>query len=69
MHMPAIVSGSWSGRLQRLSPLDVSNLRAEEHGVPMHVAALARVEGAPLRDTSGGLQLEKVRVGRPGVGR
>jgi diacylglycerol O-acyltransferase len=48
MRRPAMVSRSWSGRLQRLSPLDVSNLRAEEHGVPMHVAALARVEGAPL---------------------
>jgi wax ester synthase-like acyl-CoA acyltransferase family protein len=60
--LPAAASRSSSARLQRLSPLDVSNLRAEEHGVPMHVAALARVEGAPLCDASGGLQLEKVRA-------
>jgi diacylglycerol O-acyltransferase len=62
MRRPAMVPRSWPGRLERLSPLDVSNLRAEEHGVPMHVAALARVEGAPLCDASGGLQLEKVRA-------
>jgi diacylglycerol O-acyltransferase / wax synthase len=60
--LPATAPRSSSARLERLSPLDVSNLRAEEHGVPMHVAALARVEGAPLRDASGGLQLEKLRA-------
>jgi diacylglycerol O-acyltransferase / wax synthase len=60
--LPATAPRSSSARLERLSPLDVSNLRAEEHGVPMHVAALARVEGAPLRDASGELQLEKVRA-------
>lgn len=62
MRRPELVTQSGSGRLERLSALDVSNLRAEEHGVPMHVAALARVEGAPLRDASGGLQLQKVRA-------
>jgi diacylglycerol O-acyltransferase / wax synthase len=74
--LPARVARSWSGRLQRLSPLDVSNLRAEEHGMPMHVAALARAEEAPLRDASGGLRLDEVRAvveGRldlaPGCGR
>jgi diacylglycerol O-acyltransferase / wax synthase len=62
MHIPATAPRSSSARLERLSPLDVSNLRAEDHGVPMHVAALARVDGAPLRDASGGLQLERARA-------
>jgi WS/DGAT/MGAT family acyltransferase len=31
-------------RLDRLSPLDMSNLRVEERGVPMHVAALVVLE-------------------------
>ncbi|HEY1126635.1 MAG TPA: wax ester/triacylglycerol synthase family O-acyltransferase, partial [Actinomycetota bacterium] len=47
--------------LARLSPLDVSNLRVEEHGFPMHVAALAIVEGAPLLDASGRLRLDTLR--------
>ncbi|HET7247442.1 MAG TPA: wax ester/triacylglycerol synthase family O-acyltransferase [Streptosporangiaceae bacterium] len=62
MRRPTMVPRSWPGRLQRLSPLDLSNLRAEEHGVPMHVAALARVERAPLCDAGGRLQLETVRA-------
>ncbi len=33
--------------LERLSPLDVSNLRVEDRGLPMHIAALAYVEPAP----------------------
>ncbi len=50
-----------AGRLERLSPLDVSNLRAEDLGVPMHVAALAVVEAGPLLDDAGRLRLEKIR--------
>ena len=34
-----------ASRLKRLSPLDVSNLRVEDHGLPMHVAALAILGG------------------------
>ena len=39
--------------LDRLTPLDVSNLRIERHGLPMNVAALTILEGrrasSPLR--------------------
>jgi WS/DGAT/MGAT family acyltransferase len=35
--------------LDRLSPLDVSNLRVEDRGLPMHIAALAYIESLPLR--------------------
>ena len=48
-------------RLDRLTSLDASYLRVEDHGLPMHVAALAVVEGAPLRDATGGLQVERIR--------
>ena len=53
-------------RLDRLTPLDASNLRVEEHGLPMQVAALAILEGASLRDESGRLALERIseQVGR-----
>jgi hypothetical protein len=34
--------------LERLTPLDVSNLRIEKHGLPMNVAALAILEGRVL---------------------
>jgi diacylglycerol O-acyltransferase / wax synthase len=34
------------GRLDRLTPLDMSNLRVEKHGLPMHVAALIVLESA-----------------------
>jgi WS/DGAT/MGAT family acyltransferase len=47
--------------LERVSPLDVSNLRVEERGLPMHVAALAVVEEAPLLDASGQLRLDRLR--------
>jgi diacylglycerol O-acyltransferase / wax synthase len=50
-----------ASRLERLSPLDVSNLRVEDHGLPMHVAALAIVEGTPLIDASGQLRLDELR--------
>jgi hypothetical protein len=36
--------------LDRLTPLDTSNLRVEDHGVPVHVAALALVDGASVTD-------------------
>ena len=35
-------------RLDRLSPLDASNLRVEDWGVPMHVAALVILDRTPL---------------------
>jgi len=41
--------------------LDVSNLRVEDHGLPMHVAALVILEGAPLLDAAGQLRLDIVR--------
>ena len=52
--------------LDRLSAQDASNLRIEARGVPMHVAALAILEGAPLRDAEGRLRLESLRgeIGR-----
>jgi diacylglycerol O-acyltransferase / wax synthase len=48
--------------LDRLTPLDVSNLRIERHGLPMNVAALAILEGRVLLDASGALALEAIRV-------
>lgn len=36
------------GRLERLSPLDASNLSVEDRGVPMHVAALVILDRTPL---------------------
>jgi len=47
---------------QRLTPLDVSNLRIERHGLPMNVAALAILEGRVLLDASGQLALEAIRA-------
>jgi diacylglycerol O-acyltransferase len=48
--------------LERLTPLDVSNLRIERHGLPMNVAALAILEGRVLFDAPGRLALEAIRV-------
>jgi len=48
--------------LERLTPLDVSNLRIERHGLPMNVAALAIVGGRVLLDASGELALDAVRA-------
>jgi diacylglycerol O-acyltransferase len=48
--------------LERLTPLDVSNLRIERHGLPMNVAALAILEGRVLLDASGELALRAIRV-------
>lgn len=47
--------------LDRVSPLDVSNLRVEDRGFPMHLAALAILDGTPLRRASGELRLEAIR--------
>ena len=44
-------------RLDRLTPLDMSNLRVEEHGSPMHVAALVVLEPAD----PGRLDLDRLR--------
>ncbi|MGH3465647.1 MAG: wax ester/triacylglycerol synthase family O-acyltransferase [Kribbellaceae bacterium] len=52
--------GSW-GRGDRLTPLDMSNLRVEARGLPMHVAAVAVLDGTPLLDSSGQLRLEAIR--------
>ena len=48
-------------RRERLSALDVSNLRVEDHGMPMHVAALMMLESGPLLDSSGNLRLPFIR--------
>ena len=48
--------------LDRLTPLDVSNLRIEKHGLPMNVAALAILQGHALLDESGQLVLEAIRA-------
>ena len=47
--------------LDRLKALDAGYLRIEDHGLPMHVAALAIVDGVPLQDDSGRLHEETVR--------
>ena len=39
--------------LDRLSAGDLSNLRVEDHGLPMHVAGLLLLDGAPLHDAAG----------------
>jgi WS/DGAT/MGAT family acyltransferase len=48
-------------RPERLSVLDVSNLKVEQRGLPMHVAALALLDAGPLLDASGELRLGAVR--------
>ncbi|HEY7360105.1 MAG TPA: wax ester/triacylglycerol synthase domain-containing protein, partial [Streptosporangiaceae bacterium] len=48
--------------LERLTPLDVSNLRIDRHGLPMNVAALAILEGRVRTGASGGLALEAIRA-------
>ena len=54
------------GRLERLSPLDVSNLRVEDHGLPMQVAALAILGQASVAGPAGppGLDTLRTAVGR-----
>ncbi|WP_424348252.1 wax ester/triacylglycerol synthase domain-containing protein [Kocuria sp. CH-021] len=46
---------------QRISALDEANLRVERHGVPMHAAALALLEPAPLLGPGGKVRLDTVR--------
>jgi diacylglycerol O-acyltransferase / wax synthase len=48
--------------LERLTPLDVSNLRVEQHGLPMNVGALAILEPRVLLDSSGKLDLDAIRA-------
>ena len=45
--------------MERLSTLDVSNLRVEDRGLPMHVAALVILGGAA---PGAGLDLDTVRT-------
>ncbi|MGX1159358.1 WS/DGAT/MGAT family acyltransferase [Arthrobacter sp. SLBN-100] len=46
---------------ERLSALDLSNLRVEDQGQPMHVAALAFLDAGPLLDPAGKLRLQDIR--------
>jgi diacylglycerol O-acyltransferase / wax synthase len=48
--------------VERLTPLDVSNLRIEQHGLPMNVAALAILEGRVLLDASGQLAVAAIKA-------
>lgn len=48
-------------RADRPSHLDLSNLRVEARGLPMHVAAVALLDGNPVLDVTGQLRLEAVR--------
>jgi len=48
--------------LERVTPLDVSNLRVEQHGLPMNVGALAIFEPRALLDSSGELDIEAIRA-------
>jgi len=47
--------------VDRISPLDLSNLRVEEHGMPMHVAALALLDGRRLLDEAGDVRIGQIR--------
>jgi len=47
---------------ERLTPLDLSNLRVERHGLPMNVAALAILERGALLDASGALAVDAIRA-------
>jgi diacylglycerol O-acyltransferase len=51
-------------RLERLSPLDVANLRVEERGLPMHVAALLILEPASPATPPGLDGLREMVAGR-----
>jgi WS/DGAT/MGAT family acyltransferase len=48
--------------VERITPLDMSNLRVEEHGLPMHVTALAVCDGEALLDDKGELRLPEIRA-------
>ncbi len=47
--------------VQRVSALDMSNLRVEERGLPMHISVLALLDGRPLLDAGGELLTESIR--------
>jgi diacylglycerol O-acyltransferase / wax synthase len=52
-------------QLERLSPLDASNLRVEDQGVPMHVAALVILDRTPLGSSrEDGLEAVRAAVER-----
>src|SRR5512132_3229583 len=53
--------GQFVSRYQRLSVQDAGFLYLEHAGLPQHVAILAVVEGEPLHDQDGRLQLDAVR--------
>ena len=46
---------------ERLSALDTSFFHAESSRTPMHVAAVVRVDDAPLRDEHGRVRLDELR--------
>ena len=48
--------------IDRVSPRDFSNLRVEDHGLPMHVAALALLDGTGLRGPDGRVALDVLRA-------
>lgn len=53
----------------RLSALDLSNLRVEEHGTSMHMAALMLLDGGPLLDEHVSVAASVRRPGETGVNR
>ena len=46
--------------MERLTVRDISNLRVEDHGLPMHMAALLILEGAPLYAADGSFRYDDV---------
>lgn len=61
MTLTGSTSGRRDGRPERLSALDVANLRIEDRGLPMNVAALLLLDGGPLLDDAGEFRLTLVR--------
>jgi diacylglycerol O-acyltransferase / wax synthase len=61
-HRAGRISSADRPALERLTPLDVSNLRIERRGLPTNVAALAVLEGGGLIDSSGELDLGAMRA-------
>ncbi|GAA4585348.1 hypothetical protein BJY16_002942 [Actinoplanes octamycinicus] len=49
-------------RFPRLTAEDLINLAAESPDTPIHVAAVAVVDGAPLTDAAGRLRLDEIRA-------
>jgi WS/DGAT/MGAT family acyltransferase len=48
--------------IERVTPLDVSNLRVEQHGLPMNVGAVAILKPRALLDSPGELDLDAIRA-------